>query len=215
MPDAQQVEVYNPQGKLGTIPSAQLDQAKAAGYKPKADFMEAVHPKTGQTGIIPKEQWDAAQKQGYVLSPREQQRAKAKAGAVIKPDEGGSLAVAMQGTGAPGITVTKTEDVAGVRAANKKLGAVTAATVGGEVLGPVAAKVMGAAGKAFAPTVTSEAVPTGIFGPTGEEITREAVKYGPSAANKLLKTALPKLIKRAIGSYGAYEVAKKLGVPLP
>lgn len=212
MAETQQVEVYNPQGKLGTIPSAQLKQAKAAGYKSKSDFMEAVHPKTGQTGIIPKEQWDAAQKQGYVLSPREQQRAKAKAGAVIKPDEGNSLAVAMQGTGAPGITVTKPEDVAGVRAANKKLGAVTAATVGGELLlGPV----MGAAGKAFAPTITSETVPTGIFGPTGEEVTREAVKYGPSAANKLLKTALPKLIKKAIGGYGAYEVAKKLGVPLP
>ena len=120
MAETQQVEVYNPQGKLGTIPSAQLKQAKAAGYKSKSDFMEAVHPKTGQTGIIPKEQWDAAQKQGYVLSPREQQRAKAKAGAVIKPDEGNSLAVAMQGTGAPGITVTKPEDVAGVRGGKQK-----------------------------------------------------------------------------------------------
>jgi hypothetical protein len=78
MPNEQQVEVYNPQGKLGTIPPAQLEKAKAAGYKPKADFVEAVHPKTGQTGIIPKTQWSAAEKQGYVMSPREQQRVKAK-----------------------------------------------------------------------------------------------------------------------------------------
>jgi hypothetical protein len=84
MPDAQQVEVYNPQGKLGTIPSAQLEQAKTAGYKPKSDYVEVVHPKTGQTGIVPKIQWGdekkpgVAQTQGYVMSPREQQRAKAK-----------------------------------------------------------------------------------------------------------------------------------------
>lgn len=214
MPDGSQVEVYNPQGKLGTVPSAQLEKAKSAGFKSKDEFVEAVHPKTGQTGIIPKAQWDAAQKQGYVMSPREQLRTKAKAGATIKP-QADSLAVAMQGTGAPGITVTKPEDVAAVRDANKKLGAATAATVGGEIMGPVVSKVLGAAGEAFAPTATKEVVATGIFGPTGDEITREAVKYGPSAASKLLKTALPKLVKKAVGGYGLYEVAKKLGVPLP
>ena len=92
MPDASQVEVYNPQGKLGTIPSAQLDAAKAAGYKAKADYVEVVHPKTGQTGIVPKDQWGddkkpgAAQTQGYVMSPREQQRAaKSKAASGMKP----------------------------------------------------------------------------------------------------------------------------------
>ena len=82
MADAQSVEVYNSQGKLGTIPSAQLDAAKATGYKPKADYVEVVHPKTGQTGIVPKDQWGdekkpgIAQTQGYVMSPRERLRIK-------------------------------------------------------------------------------------------------------------------------------------------
>jgi hypothetical protein len=210
MADTQQVEVYNPQGKLGTIPSAQLEKAKAAGFKTKDDFVEAVHPKTGQTGIIPKAQWDAAQKQGYVMSPREQQRIKAKTGAAIQPHQG--LAVALQGTGAMGNTVTKPDDVAGVLKANKDLAVGTGAALGGEALGAAA---IPAIGKALAPAVTSETIGTGIFGPMGEEITREAVKYGPSAASKLLKTALPKIIKRAVGGYGAYEVAKKMGVPLP
>ena len=71
------------------------------------------------------------------------------------------------------------------------------------------------AGKAFAPTMTTETIPTGIFNPAGKELVRDVVKAGPSAANKLLKTALPKIIKKALGSYGVYEVAKKLGVPLP
>jgi hypothetical protein len=70
-------------------------------------------------------------------------------------------------------------------------------------------------GKAFAPTITSETVPTGIFNPAGKELVRDVMRSGPSAANKLLKTALPKIIKKALGSYGVYEVAKKLGVPLP
>lgn len=86
MPDATQVEVYNPQGKLGMIPAEQLDKAKTVGYKQKSDYMEAVHPKTGQTGIIPKDQWSAAEKQGYVLSPRDQQRAKAKAPTMQQAD---------------------------------------------------------------------------------------------------------------------------------
>lgn len=69
------VEVYSPDGVRGTIPPEQITQAIAAGYKPKDAYVEAVHPTTGQTGIIPKEQWGAAQKQGFTLSPMEQARA--------------------------------------------------------------------------------------------------------------------------------------------
>lgn len=67
-----QVEVYSPQGEYGTIPSAQVMPALAQGYKAKSSYVEAVHPQTGQTGIIPKEQWPAAQAQGFTMSPTEQ-----------------------------------------------------------------------------------------------------------------------------------------------
>jgi hypothetical protein len=110
MPDGTQpVEVYDPKGQFGVIPASQLEQAKAAGYKPKADYVEVVHPKTGQRGIVPKDQWGddkkpgIAQTQGYVMSPREQQRVKAKAGTNVQPIAEGptpSSIVPAQGGGA-------------------------------------------------------------------------------------------------------------------
>src|SRR5258708_21006072 len=67
-----QVEVYSPQGQYGTIPSSQMAQALAQGYKPKDSYVEAIHPTTGATGIVPKEQWPAAQAQGYLPAPAQQ-----------------------------------------------------------------------------------------------------------------------------------------------
>jgi len=74
MPDETQVEVYSPKGQYGLIPSNQIQQALAQGYKPKDAYVEAIDPKSGKTGIIPKEQWSAAQAQGYTMSPVEQSR---------------------------------------------------------------------------------------------------------------------------------------------
>jgi hypothetical protein len=209
MPDTQQVEVYNPQGKLGTIPSDQLTKAKAAGYKSKDEFVEAVHPKTGQTGIIPKGQWDAAQKQGYVMSPREQQRAKAKAPTMQQADTPAARLRNMF-AGKP-LPRTPGSDEEAIKVGSIP-GAVGLASLG---TGSALEAAAGATTAALAPTATTEVVGTGILGPSGEALTREVTKLGPSAANKYLKSALPALIKKAIGSYGAYEVAKKLGVPLP
>src|SRR6266436_169283 len=139
MPDTQQVEVYNPQGKFGVIPVGQLEQAKAAGYKPKSDFMEAVHPKTGQTGIIPKEQWDAAQKQGYVLSPREQQRAKAKAAVPIQKAQDSTFVGGQPYGGGGGYVTGSPEEIAGIKQKQKQVLEAGGAAAGGELVAPLVA----------------------------------------------------------------------------
>ncbi|HEX8838457.1 MAG TPA: hypothetical protein VF748_16055 [Candidatus Acidoferrum sp.] len=85
-----QVVVWSPPDKQtgkvtrGTVPKAQLQQALGEGYKPADSYIEAVHPKTGQSGIIPKEQWSAAQAEGFTLAPRvqAQQQTQAQAGAM-------------------------------------------------------------------------------------------------------------------------------------
>lgn len=79
MADGDQVVMWSPPDKTGkvtrgTVPKAQMQQALGQGYKPADSYVEAVHPTTGQSGIIPKEQWSAAQTQGYTLAPREQAR---------------------------------------------------------------------------------------------------------------------------------------------
>jgi hypothetical protein len=88
---------------------------------------------------------------------------------------------------------------------------------------PPAAEAAGAAertiGKLFKPTSTMVPETSNLLGPTGKPLIRMVEQEGPSAANKavekLNKTALMKLVKKAIGVYGTYEAAKKLGVPLP
>jgi hypothetical protein len=167
MADAPQVEVYNPQGKLGTIPSAQLDAAKAAGYKPKADYVEVVHPKTGQTGIVPKNQWGddkkpgIAQMQGYVISPREQQRmTKSQAGAGMKPSYL-TMALSNAPSGAdphnPGNPNLNAVPQNMRRTISSGLAKTQTGILAGQGLSAGAGAVLG---KLTAPTVTSEMVST-------------------------------------------------------
>jgi hypothetical protein len=228
MADGQQVEVYNPQGKLGTIPSAQLDKAKAAGYKPKADFVEAVHPKTGQTGIIPKMQWDAAQKQGYILSARDQQREKrSKAAEGMKPSYA-AMGITNAPTGAdphnpgnpnvgaivPGASLAKPEDMT---AARERVSTGLAKTEATNLVGEGVAAGAGALlGKITAPTITKEMVDSGLLGPTGKALYREAVKYGPSALDKALANPMAKQILKYVGhglaATAAWKAIDALGI---
>ena len=223
MADAQSVEVYNSQGKLGTIPSAQLDAAKAAGYKPKADYVEVVHPKTGQTGIVPKDQWGdekkpgIAQTQGYVMSPREQLRIKKQtAPAAMKPSYMAmALANAPSGAdphnpGNPNLNALSPEMREPV---STGLAKTQASMLAGQGLQAGMAKLL-------APSVGSVAVPTGIFGPGGEEIMREGIKYGPSAVSKALANPAARKILEwvghgVLGSVGAgagWKALKALGL---
>ena len=54
------------------------------------------------------------------------------------------------------------------------------------------------AGAALAPTVTEETVGTGILDATGREITRQAMKYGPSIVGQFGKRAIPWLVTNAV-----------------
>ena len=66
----------------------------------------------------------------------------------------------------------------------------------------------------------SVAVPTGIFGPGGEEIMREGIKYGPSAVSKALANPAARKILEwvghgVLGSVGAgagWKALKALGL---
>jgi len=233
MADAQQVEVYNPQGKLGTIPSGQLDAAKAAGYKPKADYVEVVHPKTGQTGIVPKDQWGddkkpgAAQTQGYVMSPREQQRAaKSKASAGMKPSYA-AMGITNAPTGAdphnpanpnvnaivPGASLAKPENM---EPAREKVSTGLAATQAGVLAGQGMNAGAGAViGKLTAPTVSTEMVESGLLGPSGKALFKEVTKYGPSSMQKALATPTAQAILKMVGhgiTFGAgWKLIEALG----
>ena len=204
MPTAQQVEVYNPQGVLGTIPESQLAKAKDAGYKPKSDFVEVVHPTTGQRGIVPKDQWGTkekpgiAQTAGYVISPREQQREQAKAAKPI--------------TAPPPMTELQ-KGMAGPEMRKMEAANIEAGKFGAEML---AGGELFRALKAFtAPTRTTTQVASKILGPSGEPIMQEVEKMGESQAKRLLKFLLSKGVREAIGGVGvggvtAYEVAKHM-----
>jgi len=242
MADQNQVEVYNPQGKLGTIPSTQLDAAKAAGYKAKADYVEVVHPKTGQTGIIPKEQWGdekkpgAAQTAGYVMSPREQQRmAKSKAASGMKPSYA-AMGITNAPTGAdphnpanpnvnaivPGASLAKPENMGPAREAiSTELAKKQAGILAGQGLASGAGAVIG---KLTAPVATTEMVETGLLGPTGKALFKEVTKYGPSAMQKTLSTPAAQAILKLVGhgiTFGAgWKLMEALsgktkGVPVP
>lgn len=221
MPDTQPIEVYNPQGKLGTIPPAQAEQAKSAGYKLKSEYVEVVHPKTGQTGIIPKDQWGddkkpgAAQTQGYVMSPREQQRVKAKTAAPIQQAKTNydALALANSPTGAdphnpgnPNLGAVPGSERASV---NARALATQASVLGTQGVGALA-------GKALAPTITSETVSTGILGPSGEEIMRQGLKYGPSAVAKAVSHPVAQQILKWVGhgiaAGAAWKAIDALGI---
>jgi hypothetical protein len=207
MADPQQVEVYNPQGKLGVIPSAQLEKAKAAGFKTTTDYVEVVHPKTGQTGIVPKDQWGdekkpgLAQTQGFVMSSREQQRAQRQAlkDAPMKPSYA-TMALSNAPTGAdphnpsnPNLSALPPEMRQQV---SSSLAKTQAGALVGEGLGSAA---YAGASKLLAPTVTKEIVKMGILGPGGKELMRESVKYGPSAMSKALSNPVAKQILQWVG----------------
>jgi hypothetical protein len=199
MPDeTQPVEVYNPQGKFGVIPPGQVEKAKAAGYKLKSDFVEVVHPKTGQTGIIPKDQWGddkkpgAAQTQGFVMSPREQQRIKAKTGTPIQQAKTNydALALASSPSGAdphnPG---------------NPNLAALPADMRESVSTGLAATQAGGLAGELFLPTNITKAGP---LVPTGRDA---AGRFLPWAASKVTAEG-PSLARQGVS--GAVSVAKNL-----
>lgn len=65
------------------------------------------------------------------------------------------------------------------------------------------------AGKALAPTITSETVPTGILGPHGEQIMREGLKYGPSAVQKAISNPMARQILKWVGEGVGYAAAWK------
>jgi hypothetical protein len=227
MPDATQVEVYNPQGKFGTIPSTQLEQAKVAGYKPKSDYVEVVHPKTGQTGIVPKDQWGddkkpgVAQTQGYVMSPREQQRAKTKTAESKMQPSYAEMALAHSPTGAdpqnpanPNLSALPPEMRQTV---SSSLAKTQASILAGQGIGSAA---QAGISKLLAPSVTSEVVRTGILGPGGEEIMREGLKYGPSTVSKALSNPAARKILEwvghgvlgTVGGGAAWKALKTLGL---
>jgi hypothetical protein len=170
--DTQPVEVYNPQGKFGVIPAAQVEKAKSAGYKLKSDFVEVVHPKTGQTGIIPKGQWGddkkpgIAQVQGYVMSPREQQRSKIKAAGSAEPKAASPLEQAIDSP----------------RGKEIRQGEVEAGKFGAEAL---MGKELLRAGKAFVkPSVTMVPETSKLLDAEGKPIVRYVEQAGKSAAQK-------------------------------
>jgi hypothetical protein len=76
--------------------------------------------------------------------------------------------------------------------------------------GILAGQGLGAlAGKAFAPTITSETVPTGLLGPSREELTKVVTKYGPSAVQKALANPMAKQILKWVGEGVGYAAAWK------
>jgi hypothetical protein len=70
---------------------------------------------------------------------------------------------------------------------------------------------------ALAPTVAgTTAVGTGILAPSGEEITRDAVQYGPSLAQKVGSAAVNTIRAHpVISAWVGTHLANALGVPLP
>lgn len=190
MADGSQVEVYNPQGTFGTIPSAQLEQAKAAGYKPKADYVEAVHPKTGQTGIIPKAQWDSAQKQGYTMSARDQQRAKAKAAAPIQNAQDSVFVGGQPYGGGGGYVTGKTQEIQGIKDKQRQVLEAGGMAAGGELVAPLAAGAEAAGGASkvlqwLLPALTRSAgvgVGAGTGAAVGGASAKDAAKTGAGAA---------------------------------
>lgn len=227
MPDAQPIEVYNPQGKLGTIPPAQVDQAKAAGYKLKSDYVEVVHPKTGQTGIVPKDQWGddkkpgAAQTQGYVMSPREQQRIKKQAAPDAMKPSYTAMAFGHVPGGAdphnPGNPNLNAIPESERQSVNNRALATQAGALAGTGIG---AGVEAGVAKLMAPSVTRQIVSTGILGPGGKELMRESVKYGPNAMAKALSNPAAKKILEwvghgvlgTVGGGAAWKAIKALGL---
>jgi hypothetical protein len=232
--DQNQVEVYNPQGKLGMVPSSQLDAAKSQGYKAKSDYVEVVHPKTGKTGIIPKDQWGddkkpgAAQTQGFVMSPREQQRAaKSKAAAGMKPSYA-AMGITNAPTGAdphnpanpnvnaivPGVSLAKPENMAPAReAVSTGLAKTQAGILAGQGVNAGAGAVIG---KLTAPTVSTEMVESGLLGPSGKALFKESLKYGPSAMDKALANPVAKQILgwvgKGVGVAAAWKAIEALGL---
>lgn len=63
--------------------------------------------------------------------------------------------------------------------------------------------------KALAPSVASEVVGTGILGPSGEEIMREGLKYGPSAAARAISNPMAQQILKWVGKGVALGAAWK------
>jgi hypothetical protein len=213
-----QVEVYSPDGRYGIIPSSQVDDAKAQNYRLKDDYVEAVHPQTGKTGIIPKDQWDDAQKQGYVMSPWEQQRAKAKAGAALQPVSEGptpSSIVPAQGGGAnlmqaPNPSMEQFQQ--GQEAGSKR----AAMDIGTSAIG---AGVSAGLSKILAPSILTKTIGTGILSPEGREVTRDVATAGPSiaqrGAGKVVQgtqIAVNWMKENPIKAYAVARMAEELGI---
>jgi hypothetical protein len=99
------------------------------------------------------------------------------------------------------------------QAISSSLAKTQAGVLAGQGLG---AGIEAGASKLLAPTVTSETVGTGILGPTGEEIMREGLKYGPSKVAKALSNPMAKEILKwvgkGIGLTAAWKAIDALGV---
>lgn len=92
-----------------------------------------------------------------------------------------------------------------------------AGILAGEGLGVAGGAVIG---KLTAPTLLTESVATGLFGPDGQEIVREGIKYGPSAIQKAAANPAAKKILQWVGSGvlgtatlgGGWKALKALGI---
>ena len=77
-----------------------------------------------------------------------------------------------------------------------------------------------AAASALAPTATTETVGTGVLDALGNEVTREVVRLGPSAARAVLSNPIVQKVllhmagsaATGLGLGGTYALLKKLGV---
>lgn len=178
-------------GAPKTLP-ADFFEKQASGSPPKTlpadfDFSAPVTPESQRPDAV-------KQAQTAVQKPFSQ------------PPSYAALAMANSPTGAdphnpgnPNLSAVPASERSGV---NSRALATQASILGGQGVGALA-------GKALAPTVTSEAVSTGILGPHGEEIMREGMKYGPSAVQKALTNPMARQILKWVGEGVGYAAAWK------
>jgi len=206
-----QVEVYSPKGEYGTIPSNQMAQALAQGYKPKDSYVEAIHPTTGATGIIPKEQWSAAQAQGYMLAPTQQAgqqqaaRNQQTAQGMQPSFFGGAYGTTAQNQYVKERMPLVAGRVADIRKAALALGGASlgagAVAEGGAGLLPAGMRILGAGAGGVAGNLAGSAISGQVPGAAETAKVGRAMMAGQAGGEAL----------GAVGKFGAKQVAKLFG----
>jgi hypothetical protein len=208
-----QVEVYSPEGKRGTIPVEQADDAMKQGYKRADEFIRAIHPTTGKTGLIPKEQWGDAQMQGYMMDPRDQARMQTNPAALYNKLEKGSMAKSsvVSPFALPGVAPSElrgmTEDQPMSREEKEHVSTVTAGAMKEGL--PMLAANVASEGAAGLPALARMAATGGAAAGTGL-----ALGQSPSEAGKtaLVQGVLPEAGGAVISKTG--ELAEKIAPAL-